>query len=99
MSVCSPNYKKSEFDWNRKPPVCPALVLDRHWNCRMGLWVDGDGNDWPDTCQFAPILKLLAESERIEDLKVTEHEPESAGDIRYKNWSIVEFWIRREGER
>jgi len=87
---------------------CPCLQNDHEGEplgCRLKLWHHGWGFygspidydkdavvEAPDTCPYAPILKLLAEAKEVEDVGVGppayHHDDKSA-------WQEVTFWIRR----
>jgi hypothetical protein len=77
---------------------CPALHWDEivHYYCKYRQFASiAEDEDLPDTCPYAPILKLLAEATDIDNLKVEQHVPQSYGDPVSDKWSVVTFWIRR----
>ncbi len=62
---------------------------------------EGTPPPFPDTCPYAPILKLLMEAVEVsseEKMKTTKHVfgEMAIQDLKAKGWERVEFWIRRK---
>ena len=86
MSVC-------DEGWETRNGFCPAIQKVRGFrvHCGMGIFYEEQplgGLIYPDTCPYAPILKLLAEAKEVGPINV-KHDKDR-GDIRYLN-----FWVRR----
>ena len=86
MSICK-DYKKSY--------ECPALkwAETEYFYCDLVNISHTDRvEDLPDTCPYAPILKLLAEAKEVDDFNIGSkmyHQDDNSA------WRYVSFWIRR----
>ena len=83
MSECDEGWTYQE------PTICPAYKYD-HCGLGMGCEYEGDQPWEPDTCPYAPILKLLAEAKEVDHLYINKS-PDQLG----KGGERVSFWIRR----
>jgi len=99
MSVCLDGFGEMK--------ECPCFDTYA-WNetswyvCNLNAFVQRKQSEGlPDTCPYAPILKLLAEAVEIKEFETWEglmRLDENGNDLN-EGWQKVEFWIRREGER
>jgi len=104
MSICDEGWDSYPKRIGEKQ-FCPAAIkvfdeVDSICGCGLFVWHEWQPLPWkdkkpPDTCPYAPILKLLAEATDIDDLKVEQHIPQSYGDPVSDKWSVVTFWMRR----
>ena len=87
----------SECDegWGTADNYCPILhseITTREDGRENNVWCGFDPfGDMPDTCPYAPILKLLASAKEVSpDIEITFNNYENADD-----GEVVHFVIRR----
>jgi len=90
MSVCDdwPNTGSNQSKcWFWRPYIKGAY-------CDLGLFENAyQHKDEPDTCPYAPILKLLAEAKEVTTDEIKASEWSVSLPIENIDW--CEFWIRR----
>ena len=86
MSVCD-DY---EF-WGPGYEECRAFKEQEIYPCKMDFIGKRCDDGLPDTCPYAPILKIMAEAEEVSHFSIDEKLDEIEGG----GWEVVEFWIRR----
>ena len=84
MSVCIND------EWSEAH--CPCLCIARDTpDAYCSMRVFRINEELPDTCLYAPILKVLVEADEVGDYKFMPHDPRDPDD-----WDLFEFWIRRK---
>jgi len=105
MSICDEGWDSYPKRIGEKQ-FCPAAIkvfdeVDSICGCGLFVWHEWQPLPWkdkkpPDTCPYAPILKLLAGAKEVKG-------PNDKSAMRYKTihgdtmeeWESYTFWVRR----
>lgn len=88
MSVC-------DRGWKNETKECPCMIVPKraYHYCALGVYTQDDtmlsGFKEPDSCPYAPILKVLVEARGVHNF--------TGKEIKRHNvhYEEIKFWIRR----